>query len=90
MHVYFITFVVSCFKERKREIAREREREREREEERELTRRLVKVLSFMISVAIDVLLHWRTADMRRTTCNLVLPSGGSRVPTVVCIIPTCT
>ena len=72
----------------------ERERERERGGGREggreraaLTKRLVKVFSLMTSLAMEVLLHWSTADIRRTTCNLVLPRGGSRVPTVVCITP---
>ena len=64
----------------------EREGERERGE-RSLTKRLVKVFSLMTSLAIEVLLHWSTADIRRTTCNLVLPRGGSRMPTVVCITP---
>ena len=58
-----------------------------RERERELTRRLVKVLSLITSEAMDVLLHWSTAEIRRTTCNLVLPRGGSSRPTVVSITP---
>ena len=67
---------------------RGREGDRERERERDtLTKRLVKVFSLITSLAMEVLLHCRTADIRRTTCNLVLPRGGSRIPTVVCITP---